>query len=722
MPSSNVCWGIEVGAGAIKAVKLEREGQSLKVVDFAVIPHKKVLSTPDLDQTDAIRVGLGALVSQHDLKKATIAISIPGHSAFARFAKLPPVEPSKIADIVKYEAVQQIPFPIDDVEWDYQVFANPDSPDVEAGIFAVTRERVMDKLGQWSDFSVTPDIVNLSPISVFNAIAYDMAFSNKTPGTVILDVGTTSTDLVVAEAGRVWVRTFPVGGHQFTEALVEAFKLTYSKAEKLKREAETSKHARHVFQAMRPIFSDLAQEVQRSIGYYQSLHREANLTRLIVLGSTFNLPGLKKYLGQQLQMEVVQMGQFNRMTVDGPRAGEFQAATLNLATAYGLAIQGLGLAAIDANLMPVKVLREVMWKGKVKWFAAAAALSLVAGGLSFTGYFLDKTRLEGNPPSGEIREAKNLLSTLKAEWQTIETGYQPDYSAANASILLENRHVIPWIMDDVSKVLETAKQEAERHPPKEAGPPGLLVQKVTTQYASSGASAEDGYDMDSYGGAPMDVYTPRASKTDWRGQRIGGNQTPMPTAETPPPTPEPSTPETASTAGAGSDSDGQKFGPSEGPPRVLVTLTVKTVRDDPFDFLTNTVQKWLNENKERGAAPYSIKHIEWRQVGQPEEIPKDANDPMATGSPTTTRDSGPVRPGVQPSGPGSVRDRYQRPADPYPRGEASGGGASDPNQLAPLPTPAPIAPPGSKVRTFEITWEAYLKSAKPVETAPEGGA
>ncbi len=59
---------------------------------------------------------------------------------------------------------------------------------------------------------MTPDIVNLSPISVFNAIAYDMTFSSKAPGTVILDVGTTSTDLVVAEAGRVWVRTFPIGG------------------------------------------------------------------------------------------------------------------------------------------------------------------------------------------------------------------------------------------------------------------------------------------------------------------------------------------------------------------------------------------------------------------------------------------------------------------------------------------------------------------------------
>jgi Tfp pilus assembly PilM family ATPase len=58
-------------------------------------------------------------------------MSVPGHAAFARFAKLPPVEPKKVPDIVKFEAVQQIPFPIEQVEWDYQTFVAEDSPEVE---------------------------------------------------------------------------------------------------------------------------------------------------------------------------------------------------------------------------------------------------------------------------------------------------------------------------------------------------------------------------------------------------------------------------------------------------------------------------------------------------------------------------------------------------------------------------------------------------------------
>ena len=68
--------------------------------------------------------------------------SVPGHMAFARFAKLPPVDPKELPKIVKFEAVQQIPFPIEEVEWDYQVFGQPDSPEVEVGIFAITKDKV----------------------------------------------------------------------------------------------------------------------------------------------------------------------------------------------------------------------------------------------------------------------------------------------------------------------------------------------------------------------------------------------------------------------------------------------------------------------------------------------------------------------------------------------------------------------------------------------------
>ncbi len=458
MPSSNICWGIEIGYGAIKALKLQADGDDLTVLDFAIINHPKVLSTPEIDKDDAMRVTLGTLASRYDLSGATIAISIPGHQSFARFAKLPPVEAKKIPDIVKFEAVQQIPFPLDEVEWDFQTFASDDTPEVEVGIFAVTTKRINDLLTMLGDVGVTPDLATLSPIAAYNALANDLSFTEKTPGTIILDIGAVATDLIIADAGRVWVRTFPIGGHQFTEALVNTFKLSYSKAEKLKKEAEQTKHARHVFQAMRPVFGDLVQEVQRSIGYYQSIHPEAELERLIGLGSTFKLPGLRKYLKQQLQLDVYRMEQFKRLSVDGPQAGEFQGASLNLATAYGLAVQALGKGTLQANLMPVAVVREAMWKRKAPWFAAAAGLAAAASGSMFIRPLMDNTALTGaeTPPviSQVVRDAAR--EAQRAEEAGVTASGEADLRADAIVKLFEGREVYARVLSDAGHMLTHA--------------------------------------------------------------------------------------------------------------------------------------------------------------------------------------------------------------------------------------------------------------------------
>lgn len=454
MASSNACWGVEIGSGAIKAVKLEADGDSVSVTDFTVINHPKVLSTPELDTAEATRMALGALSGQHDLSSAPLAVSVAGHQSFARFAKLPPVEPKKVPDIVKFEAVQQIPFPLEEVEWDYQTFVSPDSPDVEVGIFAVTRPRIMELLGQVGEFGQTPEIATLGPVAAYNALAFDLEFTADTPGTIILDIGTTATDMIIAEAGRVWVRTFPLGGHQFTDALVTSFKLSYSKAERLKREAEQTKHARHVFQAMRPVFTDLVQEVQRSIGYYQSMHAGADLKRLIGLGSTFRLPGLRKYLKQQLHMDIYRIEEFKRAKAPAGREAEFDEASLNLATAYGLALQGLGRATLEANVMPVKVVRDSMWRHKRLWFGAAAGLAAAATAGFFVRPLMDMTAMNSvSEPSSIARVvSEGKLLKDRAEQAGVLGDATGDTTASELIGLASDGEVYANLVNDLGRM------------------------------------------------------------------------------------------------------------------------------------------------------------------------------------------------------------------------------------------------------------------------------
>jgi type IV pilus assembly protein PilM len=658
MASSTVAWGIEIGAYAIKAVKLESDGVdgmngSAKVVEFAVIPHKIPLSTPGTDPNDTVRVSLGELVSQYEIGAGTpVAMSVPGHSAFARFAKLPPVEPKKIPDIVKFEAVQQIPFPLEQVEWDYQTFANDDSPDVEVGIFAITRERIMERLALYEDVEIVPDCMTLSPVAAFNAMAFDLGFTEKTPGTIILDIGTTSTDLVISEAGRVWIRTFPIGGHHFTEALVNAFQLSYAKAEKLKKEAESSKHARHIFQAMRPIFGDLAQDVQRSIGFYQSLHKDAKLERLIGLGSTFRLPGLRKYLKQQVGMDVFRLEQFKRLTMDGPRAGELQANTLNLATAYGLALQGLGLATLEANLMPTMVLREAMWERKVKWFAVAAGVAIAASVAMFIRPFLDSQAVAAEPQPQSVRDAIREAQRLKSAAQDVTGSTIENSAAAGVLALLESRDVYAHLVNDVGLMMKHA-QDRER-----SEQPVFNVKVFKTQNGGARGPADPN-------------------------QPFGSVEPEQDTRE-----------------------------------RIQVMLTMTTSHADPQRLAFNTIDEWLRRNAKRPGVPYEIvvANNPSRLTGTTEvEAPA-----LAAGTPGGDGVSGPGtmqagrggRFGAgQPMGEGGVMQTGTQAsgAGASPREEDPGDSqaAASIRKLAPLPGP-PADPPGTRTSTFEVRFEVVL--------------
>ncbi|MBX3356655.1 MAG: type IV pilus assembly protein PilM [Phycisphaeraceae bacterium] len=454
MPSSKAAWGIEVGAGAVKAIRLERSGSEVQVTDFAYIEHKKVLTTPDLDHNEVIRLSLGQLVSQKNFENERVVMSVPGHSALARFAKLPPVEPKKIPDIVKFEAVQQIPFPIDQVEWDYQTFSAPDSPEVEVGIFAITKEKIADRLALYGELGLTPEIVTLSPLAVYNAAVHDLETKPGTP-LVILDIGTSASDLIVALDGHCWIRTFPLGGHHFTEALEQSFSLSYSKAERLKHESATSQYAKQMMQAMRPVIGDLLQEVQRSLGHFQTLHREAQVSSIIGVGSTFKIPGLRKFLGQQLQLEVNRLDEFKKIRVEGREAADFAAHCVNFATAYGLALQGVGQSAIAVNLSPVRNIREKVWASKTKWFGAAAAIAIVAGAAMTVRPLIERVQIPGDMP--QVTRVKNSGKGFVDEYRRVESSSDIGFVAENMRRLLEDREVWPFLVRDSFEALRSSK-------------------------------------------------------------------------------------------------------------------------------------------------------------------------------------------------------------------------------------------------------------------------
>jgi type IV pilus assembly protein PilM len=695
MPSSNLCWGIEIGAGAVKALKLERDGDRVQLVDFMVIPHKKVLSTPDMDSTDAIRVALGTLVAQRDLSGALISVSVPGHQSFARFAKLPPVEPKKAPDLVKFEAAQQIPFPIEQVEWDYQTFVSEDSPEIEVGIFAVTRDKVNERLALLEDVGISPDIVTIGPVAVYNAIAYDLNFTEKTSGTIVLDIGAVSSDLIVADAGRVWIRTFPVGGHTFTEAVARAFKLDYTKADKLKRDFESSQHKKQVFQAMKPAFEDLLQDIQRSIQYYKQLHPESNLTRMLGIGATFQLPGLRKFLAQRLGMDVVRLDQFHKIGIEGPMSAEFASTAMQLSTAYGLALQGFGMSPINANLIPLSVVRQKIWKRKTAWVAAAAALSLVAGAATFVRPILDRGAIVQPRQEAQraVDAAKRDGQAQKAAWEETAKGQRIGATVVNYRRLVEARDYLPQLITDVGAMLASADPQPEvLRGETGAIPPGqwrvFRLESLQVDSASSNA------------GPPSASAAAAASQQSMRGMAPAAAQQSAPA-------PTRGRPARGGRAGGrdeGSSGEGGDLKPID------VTLVLDSPNSEGIPFVARTVGDWLKSNAERPGVPYRI-------------APFDPNAPNAIVRTEAPRQTGAAAQLGAPSGAMST----SQPGSTAPSGASDAAKAllaenAPLSEVAPIPSRVAEFPDAAPVYRYTLKFQIipYAPGQEPDVDAPEG--
>jgi type IV pilus assembly protein PilM len=483
MASSQTIWGIDVGKSALKAIRLRALTDGLvEVVGQTYIEHDSILTDDAADRDLKVTQALEKFLSQNDISADKVVVSVPGQHTLARFSPLPPVEAKKIPDLVRYEADQQIPFDMDEVIWDYQTFQEEGAPEIQVGIFAMKRELIRDYLSHFEAAGIEPVIVQAAPLALYSAALFDGMIGDGT--TVLINIGTESTDLILAGRDTLWTRSIPIGGNNFTEALVKAFKLSFTKAENLKKQAATSKYARRIFQAMRPVFADLVQELQRSIGRYTSAHRDAVLTKVIGVGNAFSLPVLQKYLQQNLQLEVEHPDTFDKIQMTpNVDSDEFKANLPNFAVAYGLALQGLGLAKIETNLLPPEIARQVEWRKKRPFFGAAAACLLLASGIIWLRYSWDQGALAqsgasrsvtsveqaqdyiSQPQSGDPAPwVKGLLSAadkLRTEYNTMKNGGIEEARRIDEMIRLQkNKALVPRILEVIHKALPVPNDAA----------------------------------------------------------------------------------------------------------------------------------------------------------------------------------------------------------------------------------------------------------------------
>ena len=72
MATTRSAWGIDIGNRALKAVKLVREGDRLRVDDVEVIEHEQILSSAGDNKESLIQSALASFAQRHSTKGSIV--------------------------------------------------------------------------------------------------------------------------------------------------------------------------------------------------------------------------------------------------------------------------------------------------------------------------------------------------------------------------------------------------------------------------------------------------------------------------------------------------------------------------------------------------------------------------------------------------------------------------------------------------------------------------
>ncbi|MDR2641369.1 MAG: pilus assembly protein PilM [Planctomycetaceae bacterium] len=447
MAKTSAVWGIDIGNTSLKALRcvVGSEPGTIEATAFDFIEHSKILSQPGSNPDEIIAETLQLFLSRNTTKGDKFAISVSGQNTISRFLKLPPVDPKKIPDIIRYEAKQWLPFDLEDVIWDFQPIVQPDNDDptafldTEIGMFAMKKENAFSSIVPYSRSGVSIDCIQSSPIAIYNYASFDQLgiFDDNIPNyddpsrLVILSIGTDATDVVVTNGITIWIRSFPIGGSAFTKALAKSQQKTFSAAEYLKRKASAAspKEAQEIFKAMKPVFNEMFTEVHRSLEFYQSLNRNIKFTKIVALGNAMKLLGLRQYLAQNLGHEVIKLDKFNRLLGNEITESEqFRENILSFAVSYGLVLQILGKAQLNTNLIPKEIVLNRVIRDKKPWILAGAATLLLGLTVQFASASRALETLSSDLYTKSEKTAKDVIA-YSSDLESKLTKAKADFNA-----------------------------------------------------------------------------------------------------------------------------------------------------------------------------------------------------------------------------------------------------------------------------------------------------
>ncbi len=426
MRKSFVCF--DIGSDSLKMAVLSAEEQGPpQLDDFAVVSLGVPPDTPIDERNRIVAQTIRFMLDERKLKPKTVYLSLSGQSVFVRFVKLPAVEETKIAQIVRYEAQQQVPFPIEEVEWDHQVIGDASGDEIDIVLVAIKTDIVSGLVEAIRHQHIEVEAVDVASLALYNAMIYNEGPFETT--TALVDLGAKTTSLIIAEGINLWSRTIPIGGDNVTEAISKDLQISTEEAGKFQRLARVGEAAerseaaggddqvRRASEAVTKVLNRLLAEIRRSIGYYRSQSQGAPVQRVLLSGGVSFIKGLTAFLADKLRVDVAPLSPLAKVNVSpGVDAEALKVQRCLLGDVVGLGLRAAGRGIIETNLLP-KAIAYQRELSKKKVFIVGAAACLI-GAVALLGL---KARVDAGRASGHLADANRKRDSWSAVARDIDT-------------------------------------------------------------------------------------------------------------------------------------------------------------------------------------------------------------------------------------------------------------------------------------------------------------
>jgi len=339
--------GLDIGSSTIKTVELRpvrKGGYELVSLGMEELSPDCIVDgviISKLPVSDAI----SRIFAQQGIKTRRVATSISGHSVIVKKISLPVQSEEDLAESIRWEAEQYIPFDIADVNLDYQVLGeNAATGNLDVLLVAVKKEKITDHTSVISMAGIHPVVVDVDAFALQNA--YEHNYEPSSRATVaLLDIGATIMTInIVSGSDFLFTRDVGVGGHQYTDFIQKEFNLSFAQSQTLKHgeavEGIGSAEARHVLDSVSEI---ICLEIQKTFDFFRSTTTVDHIDKMLVSGGAAHTPGLVETLARKFEMPAEKFDSFKKVTFDPKRFSPsiIESRSPDLAVAVGLALRSM---------------------------------------------------------------------------------------------------------------------------------------------------------------------------------------------------------------------------------------------------------------------------------------------------------------------------------------------------------------------------------------------